>query len=400
MAADDGLSAPTRGYGDHNNTHESSPPEYVFDSHERRRAGRTVSDRPVDDGVGMTPGAEGAGTELEAEIDLGADADSLPLSIVVIAENEENRIEDCLDSVIAAARRAVPAFEVILVDSASTDRTVDLASEYPITVLRIPEGETISCGAGRYVGGDAARGDLVLHVDGDMKLTETWLSEAVEALGADPQLAAVEGWLNESEATEPTPVEKVGGVMCYDADALAAVGGFDPFLRGYEDVDVGYRLSAAGYRLTRLPSVSAVHPTSEGALTEPVRRWRQGYLFAPGQTIRKSAKRPQLLRRLLGRQRYEGALLGWLSLGIASARSRRLFGGWVVASLLGFGALARRRGVRGALQFGIAKLLGLIGLVYGLTLHTDDPSAYPLTAVRIVQAGERFEGTAATGDAA
>lgn len=331
-------------------------------------------------------------TLLEREID-GDDADSLPLSVVVITENEADRVEDCLDSVVAAARRAVPAFEVILVDSASTDRTVDLAREYPITVLQIPDGETISCGAGRYVGGTAARGELVLHVDGDMRLTETWLAAAVDALQTDPQLAAVEGWLDESEATEPIAVQKVGGVMCYDADALAAVGGFDPFLTGYEDVDVGYRLTAAGYRLTRLPSVSAVHPTDEGAFAEPVRRWRQGYLFAPGQTIRKSAGNPRLLRLLLARQRYEWATLGWLGLGAAATRSRRLTVGWLVASLLGFGALARRLGVRDAVQFVVAKLLGLVGLLYGLTLDSPDPGDYPLDAVRVVQEGDRFVGT-------
>lgn len=330
----------------------------------------------------------------------GSDADSVPLSVVIITENEEDRIEDCLDSVIAAARRAVPAFEVILVDSASTDRTVELASEYGITILRIPETETVSCGAGRYVGGRAARGERVLHVDGDMRLSETWLRDAVKALRADPELAAVEGWLNECGSTDPMAVRKVGGVMCFEADALAAVGGFDPFLLGYEDVDVGYRLTAAGYRLTRLPSVSAEHPTGEHKLTEPVRRWRSGFLFAPGQAIRKSAGEPRLLRLLLGRQRYEGALLCWLGLGATSVRSFGLFAGWLVASLFGFGALARRRGVRGALQFGIAKLLGLVGSLYGLTLPVEDPTDYPLDAVRVVQEGDLFAGTeVATGDA-
>lgn len=370
---------------------------YELTSHERWPAAYFSPTLPISRGeAGMSESVDESDVDFETEPD--DDADSLPLSVVIITENEEDRIEDCIESVIAAAQRAVPAFEVILVDSASTDRTVELASEYPVTVLQIPEEATISCGAGRYVGDHAARGDLVLHVDGDMRLTETWLREAVEALEADPQLAAVEGWLNNSEATEATPVKKVGGVMCYDAEALASVGGFDPFLQGYEDVDVGYRLTAEGYRLTRLPSVSAEHPTSEGALTEPIRRWRHGYLFAAGQTIRKSAGQPQLVGLLLGRQRYEGALLGWLGLGITSTRSRRLFVSWVAASLLGFGALARRLGVRGALQFGIAKLLSLIGLVYGLTIRSDDPSEYPLDSIRVLQEGDRFVGTASAID--
>lgn len=321
--------------------------------------------------------------------------DSLPLSVVIITENEQDRIGACIESVVTAAQQAVPAFEVILVDSASTDRTVEVAGEYPITILRIPEAETVSCGAGRYVGDHVARGDLVLHVDGDMRLTDSWLAEAVDTLESDPEVAAVEGWLNESNESSVRDVLKVGGVMCYDADALAAVGGFDPFLMGYEDVDVGYRLTAAGYRLVRLPSVSAEHPTAAGSLTEPFRRWRHGYLLAPGQTIRKSLRRPRVLRLLIARQQYKLLLLAWLAVGLASVGSIVLFGGWLLASTLGFVAIASRRGVRGATQLGLSKFMGLVGLVYGLSHPSRDPDEYPLDSVTVVQTGSVLPG--ATG---
>lgn len=330
---------------------------------------------------------------------LGDDHDgTLPLSVVIIAENEENRIGGCIESVITAAERAVSAFEVVLVDSASTDRTVRIAEEYPITILEIPPGQTVSCGAGRHVGDRAARGELVLHVDGDMRLTETWLAEAVATLRDEPDVAAVEGWLNESEATEVQPVRKVGGVMCYDAAALATVGGFDPFLHGYEDVDVGYRLSAAGHRLLRLPSVSAEHPTSEGELTEPLRRWRKGYLFAPGQAIRKARHQPRVLRLLLGRQRFEGLLLAWAAVGLAATVSVTLLVGWLVASGAAFGLLAARLGARNAVQFGVAKTLGLVGLAYGLSMETRPAAEYPVESVTRVQEGDVLEGDPARAE--
>lgn len=330
--------------------------------------------------------------ELHAQ-ERDGDRDALPLSIVIITENEQDRIGACIESVMTAARTAVPSFEVILVDSASTDRTLEIAGEYPITILQIPDAETISCGAGRYVGDHAARGELVLHVDGDMRLTDSWLAAAVDALETDPDVAAVEGWLNESNDTAVRDVLKVGGVMCYDADALAAVGGFDPFLHGNEDVDVGYRLTAAGYRLLRLPSVSAEHPTADGAFTEPLRRWRHGYLLAPGQTIRKSLGRPRVLHLLIARQQYKFLLLAWLALGLAAVASTILFGGWLVASTLGFAAVARRRGVRGATQLGLSKLLGLVGLVQGLGHPSRSPDEFPLDTVTHVQTGSVLPGT-------
>lgn len=327
-----------------------------------------------------------------------ADRDPLPLSVVIITENEQDRIGACIESVITAARCAVPSFEIILVDSASTDRTIEVAGEYPITILRIPEDETVSCGAGRYVGDHVARGDLVLHVDGDMRLTESWLAEAVDALESDSDLAAVEGWLNESNDTAVRVVSKVGGVMCYDADALAAVGGFDPFLHGYEDVDVGFRLTAAGYRLVRLPSVSAEHPAAEGSLTEPLRRWRHGYLLAPGQTIRKSLRHPRILRLLIARQKYKLLLLAWFALGLASVATTGLFVGWLALSTLGFATLARRRGVRGATQLGLAKILGLVGLVYGLGHPAREPAEFPLDTVTVIKTGSVLRDASEIGD--
>jgi glycosyltransferase involved in cell wall biosynthesis len=318
---------------------------------------------------------------------LAAGREDLALSVVIIAENEADRIEACIESVITAAERAVPSFEIVLVDSASTDETVDLASEYPVTILRIPEAETVSCGAGRYVGDQVTSGNLILHVDGDMRLSETWLEEAVTYLNDNPEVAAVEGWLNESESETVTDVPKVGGVMCYDADALEEVGGFDPFLLGHEDVELGYRLSVAGYRLARLPSVSAEHPPDDGVVGEQLRRWRHGYQFAPGQVIRNSLDRPDILRMFIAAQRYKLLLGGWLLLGAVSVGVPLGSIAWIAASALAFGVVVSRLGLADGVQFFLGKARGLIGLVYGLRLSTPPAEAYPIETVTVVQEG-------------
>jgi glycosyltransferase involved in cell wall biosynthesis len=318
----------------------------------------------------------------------------IPLSVVIIAENEEEQIRECIQSVFDACR-GVEAFEVILVDSSSTDRTVERALEYPITVLRIPEEHTVSCGAGRYVGDRIASGEMVLHIDGDMTLTETWLPLAMERL-RDPDVAAVEGCLDRSTQTEIREVDKVGGVMLYDAAALREIGGFDPYLLGYEDIDVGFQLRDAGYRLLRLPTVSAIHH-DEGAMTESVRRWRQGYLIAPGQTIRKWAGSPTILWRLIRRQRYELGLLAWICAGAVAAISTPLAVGWLLLSVLGVGVVASKRGVRGAVDFFMAKCFGLVGLAVGLRHRTREAAAYPVSAVEVVAEGSVHVGARGEG---
>lgn len=311
---------------------------------------------------------------------------ALPLSVVVIAENEEERIGPCLESVLAACDDAASAYEVALVDSGSSDRTVEVAADYPVSIYRIPPEAVVSCGAGRYVGDRFSRGELVLHVDGDTVLSETWLPRAVEYLRDHDDVVAVEGCLNESTQDGVTSVRKVGGVMLFDAEALRSVGGFDPHLLGYEDVDVGYRLSAAGYRLARLPEVSADHPT-EGGFSEPIRRWRAGYYDAPGQAIRKAVSSPRVLARLVARQHYKLALLAWLCVGVLSRTSRRSAAGWLALSLAGFALVASRRGLVGAVQFLAIKSLGIVGLFRGFVNPPGHPDEFPIDAVEVVKEG-------------
>lgn len=317
------------------------------------------------------------------------------LSIVIITENEEDRVAECIESVIQACQ-TVQSFELILVDSASTDRTLERAQEYPITILRIPEEHTISCGAGRYVGGHVATGDLVLHVDGDMVLTEEWLPRAIDYIRGG-MAVAVEGCLDESTQSGVQSVDKVGGVMLYDAAALRSVGGFDPYLSGYEDIDVGYQLKRAGYELVRLPEVSAFH-RHDTSLSEPFRRWRQGYYAAPGQVIRKHLTSPEMLWRMLRRQRYKLGLLAWLSLGLLALFSVGFFVGWITLSAVGFAVLARRLGLKRAGRFLLTKSLGLGGLAVGLLEPTPDRSQYPLSAVEVVVWGESLTGAAVASE--
>ncbi|TQQ80248.1 glycosyltransferase [Halonotius roseus] len=337
------------------------------------------------------PTADDDRTVREIDPTTPAEKGAIPLSVVIITENEADQVEDCIESVFAACR-GVSAFEVILVDSASTDRTIERARRYPVTILRIPEEHTVSCGAGRFVGDQVARGELVLHVDGDMTLTETWLPRAIDYLRNNEDTVGVEGCLDESIQTGVREVNKIGGVTLYDAAALAAIGGFDPWLQGYEDVDVGFQLTTAGKRLVRLPEVSATHD-DDPEIPEPLRRWRQGYYVAPGQTIRKWLGEPAILRLLLRRQRYKLGLVAWFAAGVVSLVFTPLLVGWLVFSAIGFAVIASKRGLQGAVDFLATKTLAIVGVAEGLTRSPRPASAYPLSAVEVVAAGRVLQGS-------
>lgn len=323
--------------------------------------------------------------------DQPADGSDPALSVVVVTRNEGERVEACLDSILGACR-AVPSFEVILVDSNSADRTVERASEYPITVLRIPSDELCTPAAGRYVGTRRAAAGRVLFVDGDMVLETDWLGRAIDALECDG-VAAVDGWLNEPRADQVQAVESVRGVALYDAEALAAVGGFDPALASLEDIHLGFELTTAGYQLRRLPQVTAHHPTRP-PVTEPFRRLRQGYARGLGQALRRSASSPSLLVRHLVRMRYRVAAWAWLALGGAVLRSRSRFVSWLVLSLLGLVGLAVRLGPLGAATFCLDKVLVSVGVIPGVRSDLPSRAEYPIQAVETVTEGPVHDATA------
>ena len=312
------------------------------------------------------------------------DDDDPDLSVVVVTYNEADRIADCLEAIFEACR-GVTSFEVLLVDSNSTDETVAIASEYDVTIHRIPDDSLTTPGAGRYVGMQYASGDTLLFVDGDVVVSEPWLAAAFETLHTEPNLAGVDGHLNERRADEAANVEYCHGVAMYDRTALTEVGGFHPFLAAWEDVDLGFQLRLAGYDLHRLALVAGTHPVPDSALDQ-FRRWRRGYYRAGGQVCSKALTRPALLGRWLWYFRDKIVSTTWLVLGLLSLIQPPLAGLWALLTGAGVTVLCHRLGVDGAARRAISMVLFPLGFVLGFETLSDRDS-FPLDAVETVQTG-------------
>lgn len=312
------------------------------------------------------------------------------VSVVVVTRNEAAHIDECLTSVLELCRSG-PAFEVILVDSNSTDDSVARATEYPVTVLRIPSDDLASPGAGRFVGSEHATGEYVLFVDGDMRLETDWLNRALRELDR-PDVAGVTGHLNDAAGVSTeSPVDALRGVALYDREALDEAGGFDPHLQASEDLDVGFRLAEAGYRLVRLPLVVASHP-SHVSLGEPLRRWRQGYFQGAGAAVWKTSDDPRLFRRHLYSMRHSLAAMAWVTVGLvllATGASRRSVLGWVGFTIAGIGGYAARTGPRQLVVDGSSYLLTALGLAVAARSAGARRESFPLDSVELVQ---RHEG--------
>lgn len=332
-----------------------------------------------------TPGDRPGGTDRH---DSGAPTDRI-LSVVIVTYNEADRVGACVESVLRACG-AGPPFEVFLVDSNSTDRTVDIAREYPISILQIPADDLTTPGAGRHVGAQAARGEYLLFVDGDMELTEGWLRRALALLDEHDDVAGVDGHLNESDAVGVEGVEMLHGVALYDAVAFEDVAGFDPHLRSLEDIELGYRLTLAGYRLLRLPDVVAHHPWDTG-VGSVLLRWRNGYYVGLGQVVRKFHASPGILGKFLVRYRYPLLFNCWLVLGVAMAIVGVASGAtvplrsWGVLTATAVAAEVAWEGVVGTSRRVVEYALMPAGFVAGLVDPPRDPATFPLESVRTVE---------------
>jgi glycosyltransferase involved in cell wall biosynthesis len=99
----------------------------------------------------------------------------LPISVVIATRNEENNIEDALKSVSDAS-------EIIVVDSFSTDRTVEICKKYT-DIIHQHEWQGFACQKQMAV--DYAVGPWVLILDADERVTPALKTEIVNKLSKE-----------------------------------------------------------------------------------------------------------------------------------------------------------------------------------------------------------------------
>lgn len=102
------------------------------------------------------------------------------LSVITLALNEEHNIVDCLASVKWAD-------EIIVVDSGSADRTVELAKAFTDNVLVV---EWKGYGAAKNFALDQATGDWILWLDADERVPDELAAEMQAVVQADDALFA------------------------------------------------------------------------------------------------------------------------------------------------------------------------------------------------------------------
>jgi glycosyltransferase involved in cell wall biosynthesis len=216
------------------------------------------------------------------------------LSIVIPAKDEEANIARCIESILVALKD-MKRFQIVLVDSCSSDRTVEIAKKYPVKILRLKKHWPKSPSAGRYLGAINSKSKYIFYIDADMAVHKDWIEMGLNTLEKNRNLAGVTGVLYNvypgKNLNEGKPLNKnigyvdyLPGAAIYRSDVLYKIKHFNPFVHGCEEKEIGYRISNKGFKQLKLKEPIAYHYVKENDIEET--KEKSSYYIGVGQFVR------------------------------------------------------------------------------------------------------------------
>ena len=179
---------------------------------------------------------------------------------------------------LPAARRALPTAEIIVAADGARDDCHELAQQSGARVIEIPGPSGPAVARNRAAA--QATGDILVFVDTDVVAAPDSLPGLCAVLAAEPDVAAVFGaydrnppepnFMSQYKNLSHACVHEMGnpeagtfwaGLGAVRAHVFREVGGFDErFPRpAAEDIELGYRIRRAGYRLRLDPRFRGRH---------------------------------------------------------------------------------------------------------------------------------------------
>lgn len=199
-------------------------------------------------------------------------------SLVVRTYNEEKHIGRLLSGIL---QQTSQDYEIILVDSGSTDATLAIASRYPVKVLSI-KPEDFTYGRSLNVGCQAARGEFLVFASAHVyPLYPDWLEQLIAPF-SDDKVALTYGrqrGISRTHFSEtqvfakmypPHPNFKQSHPFCNNANAAVRRSlwmdqAYDESLSGLEDLAWASWAIAQGYYLAYAPTAEVIHVHEESA---------------------------------------------------------------------------------------------------------------------------------------
>src|SRR3989344_5467683 len=224
------------------------------------------------------------------------------VTIIIPSYNTENLTISCLDSIYKKTKDV--NMEIILVDNASKDRTVDKVKKIYPAVKLITNHFNVGFGAANNQGAKISTGKYLLFLNSDtilkensVKIVSDWLNQHPRVQAATCKLTNPDGSLQYNLGTFPGVFRVLGWMFFIDdlplinkyfrsfhlqhprwyqaetridwamgaflmikKDAFKKINGFDEKMFMYaEEVELQYRLSKQNFSIYYIPSTAVVH---------------------------------------------------------------------------------------------------------------------------------------------
>ena len=223
----------------------------------------------------------GAAADVAAAHSLGAERTVVfvisrqDCSLLITAHRAGPMLDACLKS--AATLDPAPREVIVALDGADP-AVLEAANSYGFRVVSNPNSPGVS--ATRNAGVGAATGNIVVFADSDVLLPPDHIARLVQAFADHPEASAVIGSYDDQPAA-PGFISRYrnllhhythqhgsreaqtfwAGCGAVGRKAFNEVSGFDESYRrpSVEDIELGYRLRKAGYRIRLVPSWQVKH---------------------------------------------------------------------------------------------------------------------------------------------
>lgn len=109
-------------------------------------------------------------------------------SIIIVNFNGKKLLKDCLDSVFS---QNYNRFEVIFVDNASTDGSLDYVKKHFSKAKIIASPYNLGFAGGNNIGIKACQGDYIILLNADTIVQPSWLEELIKTAESNPKIGIV-----------------------------------------------------------------------------------------------------------------------------------------------------------------------------------------------------------------
>ncbi|MCA9890099.1 MAG: glycosyltransferase family 2 protein [Anaerolineae bacterium] len=242
----------------------------------------------------------------------------MDVSIIIVSWNVEDLLQDCLDSIKSSGLKLAGPdanAEIIIVDSASHDGTVDIILEKYPEIILLPQDENIGFVKGNNIGLGTAKGQYLFLLNPDTEIIGDAIQKMAAYMDENPQVGIVgPRTLNSDGTTQSTrrrfPTKALaffestwlqpyapksmlanfyleekddhatfavdwvqGSAMMVRREVYDAIGGLDEaYIMYSEELDWCHRAKDAGWNVVYLGSASIVH--HGGKSSEQAGSWK------------------------------------------------------------------------------------------------------------------------------